>query len=821
MSDVEKVEEGGAPGKRERLTLKLGDRLKAAPILAKASTAGKPFTTVEVRSKKKKVSPELGGRVSSGVESRSMNGGGLTAQEQLFRINAINMADSVSQEKERLASLQQAESAASPVEAEEVSAQDGAHVETVENDAITGSGATDMAHVVPTAEIVPDAPGRPSSRGAHDDKNKKYSSRKVKEKEGGAKKVVSAKSSPKHSKLDIENALSGIDDRCVLRAPSNKRRGASFNSGRTRISKEITIEDKISVRNLAMAMAEKVDDVLRVVRHVGIEANVDTKIGHEIASEIAIKFGHRPKVIDNVQVVKDILDVGSDCDFAVEPRPPVVTVMGHVDHGKTSLLDVLRKSRVVEQEFRGITQHIGAYQIDVDGKKITLLDTPGHEAFADMRARGANVTDIVVLVVAADDGVMPQTIESINHVKAAGVDMVVAVNKIDKGDADVARISNELLKHGVVSEELGGDVILVPVSAKTGENLDKLKSAILLVAEMLELKAPVDCRAQGVVIESKVDRGCGVVITVIVQKGTLRKGDVIVVGDGAYGKVRNMFDDADMSVSAAFPSTPVRVLGLSAVPKAGDTVVVVPSEKHARALLTRKAEIVLHTDESPNTSRRSFDGSILSGIDNNVEEVNIILKADVIGSLEAVLFAIAQISHEEVKFNVLHKEVGDVTKSDVLLAEVSSAIIMAFNVKIDAQARDLVRTKNVDIRDYQVIYDLTDDLRDMVSGRLKPVIQEVQVGLLVVRQVFSGNKSGIVVGCYVTDGAITRGSVIDVCRGDAAIYRGTARALRRFKDDVKEVTHGLECGVLIEGIKDIAVGDTIKVLDIVERARGI
>lgn len=815
MSDEEKVGmECNASGERKRLTLKLGDKLKAPLSLTRTSSQGKSFMTVEVRSKNKKVGESLLGKdgytawddkkKSGGV---TRGAGGLTAQEQLFRINAINMADSVSAKEREIAAKKEEEkreAAEAGVTEESVAVAETQELGVEAEGAVPGGAEAAGTH----------------SKGRNYDRDKKHaygSTTKHKEKEGGGvKKAVSARVSSKHLKSDIESALSGLEDKYVTRASSySKRRGRSVNNER-RISREVTITDHMDVRGLALAMAEKAQDVLRMLAHVGMESKLDTELDINLARDIAIEFGHRPKVVSKIRMVQELADVCED-DFVAVPRAPVVTVMGHVDHGKTSLLDVLRQSNVAEKEVRGITQHMGAYQIDVDGKKITFLDTPGHEAFADMRARGANVTDIVVLVVAADDGIMPQTIESINHVKAAGVAMVVAVNKIDKSDANVGKITNDLLQHGVIPEELGGDVMIVPVSAKSGENLDKLKSTILLVAEMLELKAPVECRAQGVVIEARVDRGCGVVATVIVQRGTLNKGDVVVAGD-SYGKVRNMFDDSDKVVTQALPAMPVRILGLSAIPKAGDTFVVMPSEKQARDLLWHKAEVNSVREKSVATGPAM---PILPTMDNKIEEVNIILKSDVVGSMEAVSYAVAQIEHEEVKFNILHKEIGDVTRSDVLLAEVSSAVILAFNVKVDASARDLLKHKNIDVRHYQVIYDLVDDVKSMVSGKLKPIVQEVQVGLLSVRQVFSYGKGGTVIGCYVSEGSVSRGAVIRVCRGEMTVGDGVVKTLRRFRDDVKEVGCGSECGLLVEGVKGVMAGDSIKVLEVVEHVREV
>ncbi|MGN7661698.1 MAG: translation initiation factor IF-2 [Anaplasma sp.] len=831
MSDVEKFGgDCGTSGGRERLTLKLGDKLRAPSALAttKASSAGKPFMTVEVRSKKRRVGvapTESGATYGSVADGRNRRGsgrpaGGLTAKEQLSRINAINTADSISAQEEEARKLRdEAEEAlrrSSPVEEPNTEEKPASSSEIATVGAADPAGAGEAAVVADHR-----AGGARAGKGVYDDRGKKYSlstvgNRPTKEREGGGgvKKAAVSRVSSKHIKLDIENALSGVEEKYVLRSSSRRKGGGSARNER-RVSRDVIVPDEIEVKSLASAMAEKVNDVLRVLSRMGIEAKNNTLIESDVASEVAKKFGHRPRVVSKTQMERDLSDI-CDGNYELEPRPPVVTVMGHVDHGKTSLLDVLRESNVAAKEFRGITQHIGAYQIDVGGKKITFLDTPGHEAFSDMRARGANVTDIVVLVVAADDGVMPQTIESINHVKAAGVSMVVAVNKIDKSDANVEKITNDLLQHGVIPEKLGGDVMIVPVSAKTGENLDKLKASILLLAEMLELKAPVGCRAQGIVIESKIERNCGAVATVIVQKGTLKKGNMVVAGGSAFGKVRNMFDDGDRSIDLALPSAPVRVLGLNTVPKVGDIFTVMQSEKHARDLLERRAEI----DSSREARKRGTVGAPVFPVAGDAaEEVNMILKADVAGSLEAISSSMRQIEHKEVKFNILHKDIGDVTKSDILLAEASSAVILAFNVKVDVHAKELVRRKDVDIRHHRVIYDLIDDVKSVVCGKLKPIVQEVRVGLLTIREVFSSSKGGVVVGCYVSEGSITRGASIRIYRGGSAVCNGEVKALRRFKDDVKEVNHGLECGVLIEGVKDVVAGDTVTVFETVEHAR--
>ena len=450
-------------------------------------------------------------------------------------------------------------------------------------------------------------------------------------------------------------------------------------------------------------------------------------------------------------------------------------------------------------------------------KRITFIDTPGHEAFAAMRAHGTNVTDIVVLVVAADDGIMPQTIESINHVKAANVAMIVAVNKIDKYDADLDRITNTLLQHGVVAESLGGDVIVVPVSAKERINLDQLKSNILLIADLLELKVVYNTRASGTVIESKIDKNCGVIATLIVQRGTLNVGDIIVVGHQAYGRVRKMFNGDGQSEKFAIPSMPVKVFGLNSVPNFGSSFIVVDSEKQARELISYRQELL----NSESSMQPSVDKSNILLCDI-IDELNVILKCDVMGSIEAICYSISKITHEDIRVNILYKSVGNVTKSDVMLAETSNSVILAFNVKTDVQVKELAKQKNIEIRHYFVIYDIIDDIKKILTGMLKPLQQEVQIGTLSIRRVFSTGNSGSVLGCYVTSGLVKKGALVKLIRNNNVIHQGKIKVLRRFKDDVKEVTTGFECGILLDYSNEIyPESDVMNILEIVEEVRVI
>ena len=489
------------------------------------------------------------------------------------------------------------------------------------------------------------------------------------------------------------------------------------------------------------------------------------------------------------------------------PRAPVVTVMGHVDHGKTSLLDYIRKTKVTEGEAGGITQHIGAYSVSVGDKKITFLDTPGHEAFTAMRARGAQVTDIVVLVVAADDGIMPQTVEAINHAKAAEVTIIVAVNKMDKPQADINKVMQDLTNYGLVPEEWGGDTIVCPVSAKTGEGIDNLLENILLVAEMKELLANPDREARGTIIEAKLDKGMGPMASVLVQNGTLHTGDNIISGM-VTGRVRAMIDDKGRQVKSAGPSTAVSVLGFEEVPNAGDSIYAVSQELMKQVIDERKRkESEARVQQTSKISLDEVFGKIAEG---NMKTLNLIIKGDVQGSVEAVKQSVLKLSNDEVQVKVIHSGAGAVTESDVMLADSSNAIILAFNVRPDAKAKALAERSKVDIRTYRIIYDLLDDMEAALKGMLSPKYHEVYLGKCEVRQVFRITGVGNVAGCYVLEGKIVRGGKLRIYRDDVLVVEGNVQQLKRFKDDVKEVARGFECGCSIEGFNDIKVGDIIE-----------
>ncbi len=579
------------------------------------------------------------------------------------------------------------------------------------------------------------------------------------------------------------------------------------NKPQEKISREITVPETISVQELANRMSEKGAAVVKVLMKLGMMVTITQTIDADTAELVATELGHKVKRVaeSDVENVLKHEEVSADKFL---PRPPVVTVMGHVDHGKTSLLDALRSTHVATGEAGGITQHIGAYQVVLaDGHKITFIDTPGHEAFTAMRARGAQITDIVVLVVAADDGVMPQTIEAINHAKAAKVPVILAINKIDRPGANPERVRTELLQHGIVVEKMGGDVLDVEVSAKNKTNLDKLVDAILLQAEMLDLKAPQVGQAEGVVIEARMDKGRGSVATVLMKTGTLHIGDVFVTGK-EWGKVRSLTNAKLERLTQAVPAQPVEVVGLNGTPSAGDDFVVVADENTAReisAYRDRKAREML------NMKRLGGTEGLLAKIKaGEMKEVPVLIKADVQGSVEALNGTLAKIKNDEIKVNIIHSSVGAINDTDVTLAHASHAIIIGFNVRANPSARDIAKRDGVDIRYYSIIYDVVDDMKKAVEGLLTPEEHEKILGHAEIRQVISISKIGKIAGCMVTDGLIKRGSKVRLLRDNVVIFTGDLEQLKRMKDDVKEVKETYECGVKLAKYDDIKVGDVIE-----------
>ncbi|HEY9962594.1 TPA: translation initiation factor IF-2 [Neisseria meningitidis] len=620
---------------------------------------------------------------------------------------------------------------------------------------------------------------------------------------------------------DRNNARNGDDERVrggkkgkKLKLEPNQH---AFQAPTEPVVHEVLVPETITVADLAHKMAVKGVEVVKALMKMGMMVTINQSIDQDTALIVVEELGHigKPAAADDPEA---FLDEGAEAvEAEALPRPPVVTVMGHVDHGKTSLLDYIRRTKVVQGEAGGITQHIGAYHVETPRGVITFLDTPGHEAFTAMRARGAKATDIVILVVAADDGVMPQTIEAIAHAKAAGVPMVVAVNKIDKEAANPERIRQELTAHEVVPDEWGGDVQFIDVSAKKGTNIDALLEAVLLEAEVLELTAPVDAPAKGIIVEARLDKGRGAVATLLVQSGTLKKGDMLLAGT-AFGKIRAMVDENGKAINEAGPSIPVEILGLSDVPNAGEDAMVLADEKKAR-------EIALFRQGKYRDVRLAKQQAAkLENMFNNMGEtqaqsLSVIIKADVQGSYEALAGSLKKLSTDEVKVNVLHSGVGGITESDVNLAIASGAFIIGFNVRADASSRKLAENENVEIRYYNIIYDAIDDVKAAMSGMLSPEEKEQVTGTVEIRQVISVSKVGNIAGCMVTDGVVKRDSHVRLIRNNVVIHTGELASLKRYKDDVKEVRMGFECGLMIKGYNEIMEGDQLECFDIVEVAR--
>jgi translation initiation factor IF-2 len=624
-----------------------------------------------------------------------------------------------------------------------------------------------------------------------------------------------------HGKLTVTRALSGEDDSrarslAALRRAREKEKRAHQQSGpAAKQYRDVDVPEAITVQELAKRMGERGADLVKALFKMGTPVTITETIDQDTAELLIEEFGHR---INRVSEADIDIDTSTDVDAeeTLKPRPPVVTIMGHVDHGKTSLLDAIRGASVQSGEAGGITQHIGAYQVSLpDKSKITFLDTPGHEAFSEMRARGANVTDIVILVVAADDGLRPQTIEAINHTKAAGVPMIVAINKVDKPEAKPQKVREELLQHEIIVEDMGGDVQDVEVSATKKTGLDKLLEAIELQAEILELKANPDRAAEGTVIEAKLDKGRGPLATVLVQRGTLRVGDVFVAG-ASSGKVRAMIDDKGRQVKEAGPSFPVEVLGLSAVPSAGDPFTVVENEARAREVADYRKGVL---DKKRTTAAPVSIENMFATHTSTIKEVPLVIKADVQGSVEAIVQALNRLGTDEVRVRILNSGVGAITESDVTLASASGAPIIGFNVRPNAKAREVANRTKVEFRYYDVIYHLTDWVKGAMEGELGPEIIETVVGRAKVQEVFPAGKRDKAAGLLVLEGVIRKGLSARLTREDVIVSKTTISSLRRFKDDVAEVRAGLECGVLLADTNDIKPGDSLEVFEVEERAR--
>ncbi|HWE77331.1 MAG TPA: translation initiation factor IF-2, partial [Pseudolabrys sp.] len=615
-------------------------------------------------------------------------------------------------------------------------------------------------------------------------------------------------------RLTLVNALSAdeVRERSVasFRRRTQRLKGHASNEPKEKLIRDVTIPDAITIQELANRMSERAVDVIRLLMKQGQMATINDIIDADTAQLVAEEMGHSVRRVSESDVEEGLFDV-ADADETLQPRAPVVTVMGHVDHGKTSLLDSIRSAEVAAGEAGGITQHIGAYQVTApSGGKVTFIDTPGHAAFTAMRARGAKVTDIVILVVAADDGVMPQTVEAIHHAKAAKVPIIVAINKIDKPDSNPTRVRTELLQHEIQVESLGGEVVDVEVSAKEHTNIDKLLEMVALQAEILALKANPDRDAEGTVIEAKLDRGRGPVATVLVQRGTLEVGDLVVAG-AEWGRVRALVSDVGETIGSAGPSMPVEVLGFSGTPDAGDRLAVVENEARAREVTEYRARQKREKMAARTTGMRgSLEQMMAQAKTSGRKEFPLVIKADVQGSLEAIVGALEKLGTEEVAARVLHSGVGGISESDVTLAEASGVPIIAFNVRANKEAREAAERGGIEIRYYNVIYDLVDDVKKAMSGLLPPTLRETTLGNAQILEVFKVSKVGNVAGCRVTDGTVERGANVRLIRDNVVVHEGKLSQLKRFKDDAKEVGAGMECGMAFENYQDMRQGDVIE-----------
>ncbi|MBC7137529.1 MAG: translation initiation factor IF-2 [Defluviimonas sp.] len=633
-----------------------------------------------------------------------------------------------------------------------------------------------------------------------------------------ARKTKGAEDSRRTGRLSLNEALNGEGGRtrslAAMKRKQDKARQKAMGSGQRaeKMVRDVQLPETIVVQELANRMAERAADVVKSLMKMGLMVSMNEAIDADTAELVIEEFGHKAVRVSDADV-EQVIDTVRDAEEDLVPRPPIITIMGHVDHGKTSLLDAIRKTNVVSGEAGGITQHIGAYQVTTDsGSVLTFLDTPGHAAFTSMRARGAQVTDIVVLVVAADDAVMPQTVEAINHARAANVPMIVAINKCDKPSANPQKVRTSLLQHGVVVEEMGGDVLDVEVSALTGKGLDTLLENIALQAEILDLRANPKRAASGAVIEAKLDVGRGPVATVLIENGTLHKGDIFVVG-AQWGKVRALINDKGERVDEAGPSVPVEVLGLNGTPEAGDVLNVVETEAQAREIADYREQVTRDKRAAAGAATTLEQLMAKAKADKNVSELPILVKADVQGSAEAIIQAMEKIGNEEVRVRVLHSGVGAITESDIALAEASGAPVIGFNVRANAPARAAANQKGVEIRYYSVIYDLVDDVKQAASGLLKAEIRETFIGYAQIKEVFKVSNVGKVAGCLVTEGVARRSAGVRLLRDNVVIHEGTLKTLKRFKDEVKEVISGQECGMAFENYEDIRPGDVIEIFE--------
>ncbi len=756
----------------------------------------------------------------------------LSEEEKAHRLKVLQDAKRAEEEERR----EEEERQVREDELRAKQAEEDAVAEPAEEEAESESAADTEAAAEPAPEITPaDVPPSPDTKPADRGAGHRRGGSDDEEEEKGRKQSKTGHKPPavkrteqrrRSGKLTISAALEGDDQVergrsiAALRRAQEKERRKQMQQQKTampseKIVREVTVPETITVQELSNRMAERSGNVIKTLMKLGVMATINEIIDADTAELVAQEFGHKIKRVSEDDVLTG-LSTGPDDDEATEERPAVVTVMGHVDHGKTSLLDALRETDVVGGEAGGITQHIGAYQVRLKGeKKITFLDTPGHEAFTSMRARGAQVTDVVVLVVAADDSIMPQTIEAIKHAQAAEVPMIVAINKIDKPEANADKVRQELLSHEVIVEEMGGETLAVEVSATQKTNLDKLLEAIQLQSELLDLKANPDRSAEGVIIEAKMEKGKGSVGTVLVQRGTLKVGDIFVSG-AEWGRVRALVNDQGIQIKSALPSAPVEVLGFNGTPHAGDDFIVVDDEARAREVADfrgRKSREAAAASGA--TTMEQMFAKIQAG---ESEDLPVVIKADVQGSVEALTGTLEKIGTDSARVKVIHGAVGPINESDITLAQASNAVIIGFNVRANTQAREIAKRDNVDVRYYSIIYNVADDMKNVLSGRLAPTYRESFLGYAEIREVFNVSKVGKVAGCMVTEGTIKRGCKVRLLRDDVVIHEGDLSQLKRFKDDVKEVREGYECGAAFANYQDIQVSDRIECFELEEVA---
>ncbi len=839
MSDT-KDKDSQAPGRRP-LTLK---RTTGAGTVNQSFARGRTKSVV-VEKKRKRVLGPKGAESGSGLKTVAPQEdetqaapGSLSNEEMKARQRAIEKARAEEEQRQAEREREEAERAARAEEDKKRLEEERARVEAeraAREEAAKAAPKEEAAAADAAAEEVPLPPKEETGRRAADrerapegetDLNEALEEMggRVKSKKTSAAAPAAKKKkgdTPKRrGKLTIQNVFEDDEERqrslaSVRRARERERERRESGSGGEKQSREVVVPETITIQDLAGRMAERTADVVKYLMKQGQMVRATDVIDADTAELIVEEFGHYVKRVSESDVELGFIE-DDDAAETKQGRPPVVTVMGHVDHGKTSLLDALRSTDVASGEAGGITQHIGAYQVKLkSGERITFIDTPGHAAFSEMRARGANITDIVILVVAADDGVMPQTIEAINHAKAAGAPIIVAVNKIDKPGAKPDKVLQDLLQHEIVVESMGGDTQAIPVSALNKTGLEELTEAISLQAEMLELTANPDRDADGVVIESQLERGRGPVATVLVHRGTLKRGDIVVAGEH-WGKVRALTNERGQQTPEAHPSDPVELLGLDGAPEPGEPFAVVESEARARELTEYRARTRRQGSLAAPTAAASLEQMMTKLKDKQVAEAPVLVKADVQGSAEAIVSALGKIGNDEVTARAIHSGVGGINESDVLLAKASEAPILAFNVRANKQARDLAEREGVEIRYYSIIYELIDDIRAVLEGMLAPERRETFLGYAEILEVFNISKVGKVAGCRVTEGVVRRGSGVRLLRDDTVIHEGKLSTLKRFKDEVAEVNGGQECGMAFENYQDLQVGDQIECFEVTE-----